>query len=96
MPSKSRRGKGKRSTQKRRERQSRPVTTEQPLQAAPVGQPLSRPTTPAPPRSASTSTVKVTTAQYSYVTTELRTIGILTGVMLVILIVLSLVLNRGS
>ena len=94
MPGKSRHGKGKHPhlSKKSRARQRhdtvalpQPVVTDAHQPAATISTPPSL-RTPASPR---TSRV----AQYPYITTELRRIGILAGIILVILIVLALVLS---
>lgn len=50
-------------------------------------------TSSSPSASTLSSPVKLKTAQYPYINTELRNIGILGGIVLVILIVLALVLS---
>jgi hypothetical protein len=95
MPGKPRHGKRKHSTlnKRKRERQrSLPATTRQP-ETAQVSMPTfstgkvdSKTSMPAP-------TKTPTTDDYAYVIAELKRIGILTGVILVILIVLALVLR---
>ena len=71
------------------------------LAATPTRQPagteapetISQPKASAPPRAkVPAPAAQLTTARYTYITTELRTIGILAGIMLVALVVLSLVL----
>jgi len=95
MPGKSRHGKRKyRIPSKRRkewQRSSAP-TTRQPITA--------QTSTPASPTSKVDSKVSISapsatpaTDQYAYVTAELKRIGILTGIILIILIVLALVLR---
>ena len=94
MPGKSRHGKKKHSAQskKLRMRQSpSPIAVQQPVAAQTYE--------PATPSKAVTSSVKVPTpastpmaVHYPYIVTELRTIGILAGITLVILVVLVLVL----
>jgi hypothetical protein len=88
MPGKSRRGRGRHSarikkrhgTLARVAQERVPVETHEP--AAPKVPSTGMPTPIAAPPS----------ARYYYIVTELRTIGILTGVMLAILVVLALVL----
>ncbi len=85
MPSKSRRKRGKYSTQstKKKSRPSRPATVAQTHQ--PVASPsVSVPTAPV---------AKPAAVHYPYIATELRTIGILAGIMLIVLVVLALVLS---
>ena len=91
MPGKSRHGKGRYSSKKRKisrgfdqEKQSSSATNvQQPATA--------RPYKPAPVATAPVA--RPVTTQYRYVATELRRIGILTGIILVILVVLSLFLS---
>jgi len=95
MP-KSRRRKGKFSPQskKRREQARQPATPKPPV-AAQTGQSVARPKIVTPPPSAATpmaKTAAVPTTSHN-VTTELKTIGILAGTLLVILIVLALFLT---
>jgi hypothetical protein len=95
MP-KSRRRKGKFSPQskKRREQVRQPATPKPPV-AAQTAQPVSQPKIVKPPSGAPISTAKaasVPTISHN-VTTELKTIGILAGILLVILIVLALFLT---
>jgi hypothetical protein len=95
MP-KSRRRKGKFSPQskKRREPVRQPATPKPPV-AAQTGQPVSQPKIVTPLPRAATPTAKVVaipTISHS-VTTELKTIGILAGTLLVILIVVALFLT---
>ena len=95
MPSKSRRGKGKYSIQskKKKSRLSRPaVITQQPAvpqSSAPVPQPDKS----ASPASMPTPTAKPVAVQYPHVANELKMIGIVAGIMLVVLVVLALVLS---
>ncbi len=95
MPGKSRHGKRKHSTlsKRRKERQrSLATTTRQPLTAqtsmpAPPTKVDSKVSIPAPSATPATDL-------YAYVTAELKRIGILTGIIPVILIVLALVLPK--
>jgi len=95
MPGKSRHGKGKQPVRSKRRSSghgSSAIVAQQPpvsqaYEAVPqpeVSTPL--PTTPA-------SSAAVSTVHYPYITTELRRIGILAGITLVILVVLALVLS---
>jgi len=94
MTGKPRHGKGKHPSQskKRRERQrhvavvQQPVAAQAPRHAAPADM-------PAPPASAPTPSRVPSAAQHPYIIAELKRIGILSGVMVVILIVLALVLS---
>ena len=94
MPGKSRHGKGKHPQHSKKSKAKQRhgatalqqhVVTDAPTPAATISTP---PSSRAPASSAKTRTV-----QYPYITTELRRIGILAGIILVILIVLALVLS---
>ncbi len=93
MPGKSRRKRGKHLPQRRKEnrisRSAMPV--QQPI-ASVREQPVAQPSVPPPPPAV--PKVTKTIARYSHIAAELRTIGILTALMLIILIVLALVLPR--
>lgn len=88
MPGKSRRGRGKYSPQskKKKDRPSRPAM----LAQQPV---VARTPEPVPSARVPTPVVKPAAGQYPYIATELRTIGILAVIMLIVLIVLALVLS---
>ena len=95
MPGKSRHGKRKHSTlSKRRKEKQRSL-------ASTARQPVTAQTSmPVPAASKVDSKVSIpppstapATDQYAYVTAELKRVGILTGIILVILIVLALVLH---
>ena len=95
MPAKSRHRGGKRLSQgkgrKSRQRSSTEVS-QQPITAQ-TGGPVSGAGASAPPVSVPTPRAKPAVVRYPYITSELLTIGILAGLMLVILIVLALVLS---
>ena len=93
MPGKSRHRKGKRLPQskKRRQRFSAPVAQHQAV--AQTREPVSRPAVSAPSPSVPTPVAKLVAIRNPHIATELRTIGILAGIMLVILAVLALVLS---
>jgi hypothetical protein len=94
MP-KSRRRKGKFSPQskKRREQVGQPAMP-QPAVVAQTSEPVARPKIVTPPSAAPAKVKAVTFAATSHnVTTELKTIGILAGVLLVILVMLALFLT---
>ncbi len=95
MPGKSRRGKGKYVPydRKRKGSVSRPTIAAQQPAVGSTREPLARPGAPTPSATIPASRAKAQAVQYPYVTRELRTIGILAGIMLVILIVLSRVLS---
>jgi len=95
MPGKSRRRRGKYSFQgkKKKGRPSRPtILTQQPA-VAQTAEPVSSPSVSVPSASVPTPMAKPAAVQYPYIATELRTIGILAGIMLIVLIVLALVLS---
>ncbi len=92
MPSKSQRGRSKRSSQnKKRKGNLARAAQQQPISQ--TSKPVSRPDVAAPSVSVPTFTTTPSAARKPYITTELRTIGILGGVILVILVVLVLVLS---
>ena len=95
MPGKSRRGKGKHLPQskkrKSRQRFSPPVVQHQAV--AQTREPVSRPVVSSPSVSVPTPMAKLAVARYPHIATELQTIGILAGIVLLILIVLALVLS---
>jgi len=88
MSSKSRNARGKRSSRsKKRKGGQRFSTAVNPQQAVTeTPKPTPQPSTPIPK-------VKLVAAQYPYIVKELRTIGILAGIMLTILVVLYLTLS---
>ena len=88
MSSKSRHTRGKRSSRsKKRKSGQRSSTTITPQQAVTeTPKPAPQPSTPIPK-------VKPVAAQYPYIVKELRTIGILAGIMLITLVVLYLTLS---
>ena len=93
MPGKSRRKRGKYSLQskRRKERLSRPTMSAQQPAAIQTHEPISSPRMSVPSASVPTPKTKPPAVQYPYVATELRTIGILAGIMLIVLVVLALV-----
>ena len=95
MPSKSRHRKGKRSFQskKKKSRLSRPTMLAQQPATAQTLEPASSPSAPVPSVRAPTPMVKPAAVQHPYIATELRTIGILAAIMLIVLAVLALVLS---
>ncbi len=94
MPGKSRNKRGKYSSQNRagKGRVDQPAVLTQPSAVA-AGNAAASPTIVRPVISKSSPVAKSLPLYHGNVATELRTIGILTGVMLVILIVLALVLS---
>jgi len=93
MPSKSRRHRGKQPVQSKRKkgRPSRPTTPLQPPVEARVEKPVASPEVKVPSVITPAPVTRPAVISYPYVTAELRTIGILAGVMLIVLIVLALV-----
>ena len=95
MPGKSQRGRRKYSIQGKKKKGglSRPtVLTQQPALVQ-TAEPVSGPNKSASSASMPIPTPKVAVVQYPHVATELRTIGILAGVILAILAILALVLS---
>ena len=95
MPGKSRHGKGKRlsRSKRRKERQRFPSVVAQQQAVTETPKPPSRPSVSAPSVSTPPPVTKPAIVQYPYIAIELRTIGILAGILLVILVVLALVLS---
>ena len=102
MSGKSRHVKGKHLSRSKRgkigqrlglERRQSPAIAPHQQSIDQTSKPLPRPRVSAPSASASTPMVKPSAAVYPYITTELRRIGILAGIMLAILVVLALVLS---
>ena len=95
MSGKSRRSRGKHSSQSRKKGGKFGASTK--VAQQPVATQTYEPVTPsqvaAPSESVSTSMPAPTAVHYPFIATELRRIGILAGIVLVILIVLSLVLS---
>ncbi len=95
MPGKSRRKRKKYSIQSKRNkgRPSRPSVLGLQPAVAQTREPVSSPIVSVPSASVPTPVAKPAATRYPYIATELRTIGILAGIMLVILIVLAKVLS---
>ncbi len=95
MPGKSRRRKGKHLPQSKKRKSGRHflATVAQQPAVAQTREPVSRPEVSAPSASVPTPMAKLAAIRYPYVATELRTIGILAGIMLIILTILALVLS---
>ena len=94
MPGKSRHGRRKLPRSKRRrERQNISAISPPQEVATETHKPTSHPEVLTPSVSVPTKMATVATTQYSYVAAELQRIGILTGVILVILVLLALVLS---
>ena len=95
MPGKSRRRRGKFSVQSKRKkgRPSRPTVAVQQQAVTQAHEPVPPSNVPASPASVPTPAVKPAAVHYPFIATELRTIGILAAIMLIILAVLALVLS---
>ena len=95
MPGKSRRGHSKQLSQskKKKSRVSPSTIAVQKSAVASTPGPVAASKVAAPATSASTPIRKPIAIRYPFVTVELRRIGILAGIMLVILVVLALVLS---
>ena len=95
MSDKSRHGKGKHSfhSKRKKSRQHFSATAVQQGVALQTNKPAASPTLSAPSVNVPTPRTTLTTARYPYIVAELRRIGILAGITLVILIVLALVLS---
>ena len=92
MPGKSRRSRGKRAFQRKKGkgRPSPQVIVSQPQAVTQTYQPVSPPKVSVPPARAPSPTT--TAVRYPYVLAELRRIGIIAGIMLAVLVILSTVL----
>ena len=95
MPDKSQHRKGKHPahSKKSKAKQRYAAMSAQPQVAAQIPKPAAPASMPAPSTTVRTKLAKTGTAKYPYITTELRRIGILAGIMLALLIVLALVLS---
>jgi len=95
MPGKSRRRRGKYSgqTKKKEGRPSRPTSVSQQPAVAQTQQSIPYAEVPSHPAGGPAPTTKLAVGRYPYIATELVTIGILAGIMLVILAVLASVLS---
>ena len=93
MPDKSRHSKGKHLVRSKRKRSGHGVVAmaQHPVVSQP-GRSVPQAEEPTRLSDTSTSSVKVSTVLYPYIFTELRRIGIIAGITLVILIVLAFVL----
>ncbi len=90
--SRSRKGKHLHQGKKRAEVRSLPATVAQHEAEAQTRELVSQPGVSAPPAGISTPMAKLAASRYPHVAVELRTIGILVGIILVILILLALFL----
>jgi hypothetical protein len=94
MPAKSKHGKGKHPHQSRRskaiQRQASSVVKQNAIDEAPVAAAgIDIPPVP----KVRTESAKVKTMQYPFIVSELRRIGILAGIILVVLIILAIILS---
>jgi len=94
MPGKSRHARRRLSRSKKRKggQVSSAVAAQQPA-VTQADKPAASPKVSAPSASVPSPLATLTAVRYPYIVTELRRIGILAGIMLVILIVLALVLS---
>ena len=93
MPDKSRRGKGRHPPRSKRKKIARGSIAAQQLPVSQTYESVPQSEVSARATSVPTPSATVTTVRYPYITTELRRIGILAGIMLVVLVVLSLVFS---
>ena len=93
MPGKSRHGKGKHPVRSKRRRSGRSAVAAQQPPVSQTYEPVPKPEVSAPLPSTPTPSAAVSAIRYPYIITELRRIGILAGITLVILVVLALVLS---
>ena len=95
MPSKSQHGRRKHSFQgkKKKGKRSPQGIIAQRQADIQINKPATPPRAVTPRASAPTPTPVLTTIRYPYIFTELRRIGVLAGILLVILVVLALVLS---
>ena len=94
MPGKSRHSrKHSFQSKKKKGRLSHLATVAQQPAVAQTHEPVSHPNASAPSASVPTPMAKPAAIQYPYVAAELRTISVLAGIMLIILVVLALVLS---
>ena len=94
MPNKSRRRRGRYSFQGKKKKGKRTpalTTTEQPVATQTYERATPSPVT-APPAGVLTSTPRAAAVKHPYVASELRRIGIIAGIMLAVLVILSFVL----
>ena len=94
MPGKSRHGRIKHSFQgkKKKSRRSHPAAVAQRQADIQISKPVASPKVATPSAGARAPTPMLTAVRHPYILIELRRIGILAGMMLVILVVLALVL----
>ena len=88
MTGKSRRKRGKQSPNRKVRGQQRPAVVTQVPAAPPPGDAITQPEATSTPAALPHQSTKLQTFQFPYIATELRTIGILAGIMLIVLIIL--------
>ncbi len=94
MPAKSGHGRRKlpRSKRKKGRKEASAIRAQQPV-IAHTPRPISQPEASVPPANAPTTVAALAATRYPYITAELRRIGILGGIILVILVILALVFS---
>ena len=93
MPDKSRHSKGRHPTRSKRKKIARGSIAAQQPPVSQAYESMPQPEVSTPAKSVPTPSATVPTVRYPYITAELRRIGILAGIMLIALVVLSLVLS---
>ena len=95
MPGKSRRRRGKSSVPSRKKRamSNRPSLLVPPSVGAQAAKAVSSPNLPVPKAGVPVSRVEPAPVHYPYVAAEMRTIGILAGIMVIVLVVLALLIS---
>ena len=88
MTGKSRRKQGKKSPNRKVRSQQRPAAATQAPAAPPPNEVITQPEATSPPAALPRQSAKPQTIHFPYIATELRTIGILAGIMLIVLIIL--------
>ncbi len=92
MPDRSRHRRSKRLPQnKKKPGLIQSTTATRPPVPTQTQEPITRQEAPAAPVNVSIPTTKLSTTSYPYITRELRTIAILAGIMLVVLIVIAFI-----
>ncbi|MFH1775613.1 MAG: hypothetical protein ABH839_03035 [Chloroflexota bacterium] len=91
MSGKSRRKRAQQKGKSRKTRHISPVTTTR-SQTTPAAEPVTTPSVPAPAPQTEAATPALARNVYPHIVTELRTIGIMAGIMLAILVILAVAL----
>ena len=92
MSGKSRRKRGQQKSNIRKVRAVSPVTATQSQTVAGAAAPVTTPRAPTPAPQAKTGAPAPARKVYPHILTELRTIGIMTGIMVIILVILAIAL----